>query len=102
MQLPQNDIKETLATLLRNKFVVASLIFLTWITLFDEDNLVTKHSYATKISELEEEKAQLQNDIDQDKRKMDELRNNKESLEKFAREEYFMKKPDETIFIIKR
>lgn len=102
MQIPQNDIKETLATLLRNKFVVASLIFLTWITLFDQDNLITKSAYANKIAELEKEKQQLANDIEQDQRKMNELRNNKESLEKFAREEYFMKKSEETIFIIKR
>lgn len=102
MQIPQNDIKETLATLLRNKFVVASLIFLTWITLFDQDNLITKSAYANKIAELEKEKQQLADDIEQDQRKMNELRNNKESLEKFAREEYFMKKNDETIFIIKR
>lgn len=101
MQLPQNDLKETFATLLRNKFVVASLIFLTWITFFDEDNLINKQAYANKIAQLEEEKQTLANDIKQDQRKMDELRNNRESLEKFAREEYFMKKNDETIFIIK-
>ncbi|MDY4174055.1 MAG: septum formation initiator family protein [Bacteroidales bacterium] len=101
MQLPQNDLKETFATLLRNKFVVASLIFLTWITFFDEDNLINKQAYASKIAQLEKEKQTLANDIKQDQRKMDELRNNRESLEKFAREEYFMKKNNETIFIIK-
>ena len=43
----------------------------------------------------------LEQGIERDKRKMGELRNNRESLEKFAREEYYMKKPDEVIFIVR-
>lgn len=78
------------------------MIFLAWISIFDEDNLITKWTYDRKIKELREEKAALENSIEQDQRKMSELKNNRESLEKFAREEYFMKKDDETIFIIKK
>lgn len=102
MRMPRTDIKETLTTLLGNRFVVFSLIFLTWITFFDEDNLLTKRAYANKIAALRAEKRELEEGIHQNQRKMDELQNNRESLEKFAREEYFMKSDDETIFIIKR
>ncbi len=102
MLLPKNDIRETLATLLRNKFVVASLIFLTWVGLFDEDNLIAKRGYAAKIAELEEERDKLSDDIARDKRRMEELKSSRETLEKFAREEYFMKEDDEVIFIVRR
>lgn len=102
MRVPTQDLKDALATLFRSRYAVAAMIFLAWITIFDEDNLITKWAYDRKIKELRAEKAALENSIEQDQRKMNELKNNRESLEKFAREEYFMKKDDETIFIIKR
>lgn len=49
---------------------------------------------------MEEEKEYYQSKINDDKRKIKELRTNNENLEKFAREQYLMKKPNEEIFII--
>ena len=53
-----------------------------------------------KINKMEEEKEYYQSKINDDKRKIKELRTNNENLEKFAREQYLMKKPNEEIFII--
>ncbi len=97
----QNDIKQTIATLVKNKYVVSFTIFLLWIGLLDEDNLITQYEYSNKIEQLTQQREQLKESIEQDKRKMNELKNDKVSLEKFAREEYFMKKNNEVIFIIK-
>ena len=95
------DLRETLATLVRNPYVVSVLIFLLWMTFIDDDNLITSHRYSQKIEELSEEIESLLNGIEQDRREMKELKSNSETLEKFAREKYFMKKDDEVIFIIK-
>ena len=38
--------------------------------------------------------------IEEDKRKLNELKTSNRNLEKFAREEYRMKKPDEDLYII--
>ena len=95
------DLRETLATLVRNPYVVSVIIFLLWMTFIDDDNLITSHRYSQKIEELSEEKESLLNGIEQDRREMKELKSNSETLEKFAREKYFMKKDDEVIFIIK-
>ena len=95
------DLRETLATLVRNPYVVSVLIFLLWMTFIDDDNLITSHRYSQKIEELSEEKESLLNGIEQDRREMKELKSNSETLDKFAREKYFMKKDDEVIFIIK-
>ena len=95
------DLRETLATLVRNPYVVSVVIFLLWMTFIDDDNLITSHRYSQKIEELSEEKESLLNGIEQDRREMKELKSNSETLEKFAREKYFMKKDDEVIFIIK-
>lgn len=95
------DLKETVVTLARCKYFIIVCVFLAWIAFVDDDNLIVKYSQAKTIERLEAEKARLESCIEQDKRKMSELRNNRESLEKFAREEYYMKKKDEVIFILK-
>lgn len=95
------DLKRALATLVRNRCAVAVAFFLLWVSIFDRDDLFTKYDQSKEIARLEAEKAKLEQSIECDMRKMNELRNNKESLEKFAREEYYMKKDDEVIFIFK-
>ena len=49
---------------------------------------------------MEQEKEKLTNEIEQNKRKMKELKGGKEKLEKFGREEYLMKKENEVVFVI--
>lgn len=53
-----------------------------------------------KSKNLKKEKAYYQRKIEEDSRKMEELLSNKKNLEKFAREQYLMKKPDEDLFVI--
>ena len=40
-------------------------------------------------------------EIEANKQKLESLRTDKEGLERFAREVYLMKKPDEDVFVIK-
>lgn len=49
---------------------------------------------------MERQKEYYETRIEQDSRKLNELKTNRENLEKFAREQYYMKKPDEEIFVI--
>lgn len=95
------DLKETVVTLARCKYFIIVCVFLVWIAFVDDDNLIVKYSQGQAIERLEAEKARLESSIEQDKRKMSELQNNRQSLEKFAREEYYMKKDKEVIFILK-
>ncbi len=54
----------------------------------------------SKINQLENEQKYYREKIEEDKRKKEELLGNRDNLEKFAREQYFMKKENEDIFII--
>jgi len=83
-----------------NKYTMAFLIFLIWLAFFDRNNLVEKMQLRSKIATLKKEKAYYQEKIEEDNRKMQELLSNKKNLEKFAREQYLMKKNDEDIFVI--
>lgn len=71
-----------------------------WLGFFDKNNLVDLLGELNKIKSYEKEKLYYQEKIASDREKMKELRTNKENLEKFAREQYLMKKKNEDIFIV--
>lgn len=99
--LTRKDILEIVVPIFRNRVTLIVLGFVAWMSIIDNDNLVVRIRLHEKVKDLQQEQAQLRAAIDRDHRKMDELRSDKSQLEKFAREEYFMKKDDEVIFIIK-
>lgn len=83
-----------------NKYTIAGLIFLVWLTFFDKNSFVEKSRLHNKISVLEKEKKYYQDKIEEDNRKIQELLSNRDNLEKFAREQYLMKNPNEDVFVI--
>jgi cell division protein FtsB len=91
---------EIVKPLFRNKYFVTSLAFVIWIAVFDENNLLERYRLSQKIDDIDIQKEHYTNEIDQNKRKLKELKSNKKNLEKFAREEYLMKKKDEVIFVV--
>lgn len=95
------DIWKTLRPALRNIYVVTALGFIIWMFFFDDNNLIERFTLQSKVNKLEAEKQQLIESIEQDRRKMDELKGSRSNLEKFAREEYYMKRDNEVIFIVK-
>lgn len=91
---------QTSFPILRNKFVITILIFGVWIFLFDQNNLLDRYHDVKKLNQLKAEKEYFINKIDEDQRRMKELISDKENLEKFAREEYLMKRDNEDVFIV--
>ena len=60
-----------------------------------------RYTYDEKIRSLEKEIKHYQKEIEINSKKLNDLHTDKEGLERFAREEYFMKKPNEDVYIIK-
>ena len=85
---------------IKNKYILTSIIFFLWILIFDNNNLVTRMKKINNLKQLQKEKLQYIEQIENDTRKLEELKTNKENLEKFAREQYLMKKDNEDVFII--
>lgn len=84
----------------RNKFILTILIFIVWIFLFDSNNILDRMKDLKQLRELKREKVYYKERIKTDSLKLNELKTNNENLEKFAREQYLMKKDDEDIFIV--
>ena len=84
-----------------NKYLLVLVVFGVFITFFDEYNLISRWNTNRKIAQLEQEIKFHKEEIESNKQKMAELQSSDENLEKFAREQFLMKKDDEDVFIIK-
>lgn len=71
-----------------------------WITFLDSNNLVSRFSLTSKLNNLDREKEFYERKIEEVEKDQKELFGTNETLEKFAREKYLMKKETEDVFII--
>lgn len=86
--------------ILGNKYLIASVLFIAWFFFFDENSFMAHQENKKRLEELTRQKKYYIERIASDKRKLEELKAGKEQLEKFSREQYFMSKSDEDVFII--
>jgi len=84
---------------LSNRYVIITLLFLVWMIFFDETRYFNHRELNKEIHKLEESAKYYENEIDHDKKIIKNLQD-PDSLERFAREEYRMKKKNEDIYII--
>lgn len=86
--------------LLKNKYTLSMIIFFGWVIFFDQNNLLQRTKIVNDLHQLEKDKLYYINKIKADSQKLNELKTSEDNLEKFAREQYLMKKDNEDIFII--
>ena len=84
----------------RNKYLMAVLVFLVWLMIFDNNSLIDRVKYLNILQEMEVEKQYYLERIEEDSRRLNELKTDRDNLEKFAREQFFMKKENEDVFVI--
>jgi len=84
----------------RNFYFLTAFFFFIWMVALDSNNLFTRYELSSKLGSLENEKEYYEEKIKEVEKDRDELFGDKESLEKFAREKYLMKKESEDIFIV--
>jgi cell division protein DivIC len=85
---------------LKNKYILTLLLFFLWLLFFDQNNLLERHELNSKYNELLQEREYYMKKIEEDRKRIKELKTDNENLEKFAREQYLMKKDNEDIFVI--
>ena len=84
----------------RNFYFLTAFFFLLWMIALDSNNLFMRYQLTSKLRSLESEKVYYEEKIKEVEKDRDELFGDNESLEKFAREKYLMKKETEDIFIV--
>ena len=89
-----------LLDLIRNKYFIAGIAFLTWMLFFDRNDLMSQYEYRAQLNKLQAEKEFYLKESEKAVRDLNELTTDKVKLEKFAREKYLMKKKNEDVFVI--
>jgi len=97
--IPENIKQNKWFKISTNIYVLVSLFFIFWMLFFDTNSLRIFWSLNKKIDDLGGQKKELLRQINDDKLFIQKLSDSLE-LEKFGRENYFLKKEDEDIYII--
>lgn len=81
--------------------ILILIVLIAMLFLFSDSSISKRLKYESQIKDLESQIEFYRHQTEMDKEKLNELQSNKADLEKFARENYLMKKDNEEIFIIK-
>lgn len=76
------------------------LVIIVFAFFISESNLFSRFGYDAKINELNGQIEYYRNKSAEDKQKLQELESDKEHIEKFARENYLMKKDNEDVYLV--
>ena len=85
--------------ILTNIFVLIFIPFMIWMLFFDENSYLVHRKFNNEIKDLESTVSFYKTKIAEDKATIIKL-NDSLQLERFAREQYLMKKENEEIYII--
>jgi len=92
--------RPVLIRVLRNKFFLAIILFIVWMSFFDPKDWYLISARKNKLKGLQKSEAALTKEITDTKEELKLLKTNAQTIEKYAREKYYMKKDNEDIFIV--
>lgn len=72
-----------------------------WMVFFDPKDILSDFERREKLNDLQNSEQHLKQLITESHQELDLLKNNAQSIEKYAREKYMMKKDNEDLFIVK-
>ena len=85
---------------LKNKYLLTGAFFVIWMLFFDPKDILSDVERRDKLNELQTSEQHLKQLITESSQELDLLKNNAQSIEKYAREKYMMKKDNEDLFIV--
>jgi cell division protein FtsB len=97
---PTSETFKFIKNYILNKYVITICLFLIWMIFFDKTSFLVINELNGEISKYEEQLEYYKTEYEKNDSFYKKLMNNKSEKEKYARENYFMKKPNEEIFIL--
>lgn len=88
------------ASVITNKYFIASAFFIVWMLFFDQRNVFYVAEQKQALKQLENKKHYYEKEIAKAQKDLEDLQNNPAALEKFAREHYMMKRDGEDIYLV--
>jgi cell division protein DivIC len=86
---------------LRNKYVLTLIGFAIWMLFVDDRDLyITWFKQRSELNALQTSKKYYEQQIDDTRQELDQLKVNAATVEKYAREKYLMKRDNEDLFVV--
>ena len=83
----------------RHKYLITVLIFIVLVGFVDENSILYRIELQREEAAIRSEIEKYREEYRESTRKLNELNVDSNSIEHIAREKYFMKKPNEDIFV---
>ncbi len=83
-----------------NKYVLIIGLFIVWMTFFDDASLYQHIRIDREIDELKEDRDFYKAKLEEVQTELKKVQEDPESIEKIARERFYMKKDNEDIFVV--
>ncbi len=93
-------LKEKIPAFLRNKFFILFGVYFIYLLFISQNNLISQAKLMLQLHELNKEEAYYTNEIKEVKKERKDLFSGIDNIEKYARENYWMKGDSEDIYII--
>ncbi len=81
--------------------IIVLVVLIAMLFIFGDSSLLKRRKYEKEIKDLKTQIEYYREQTEIDKAKLEELQSSLDNLEKYARENYLMKRKDEEVFIIK-
>ena len=91
-----------LLKILKNRYFLALVAFIVWMVFFDSNSLKRQRILNARIDEIKGMRAFYMTEIAKSNQEIYELDSNPETIEKYAREKYLMKRDSEDVFVVTR
>ena len=86
---------------LLNKYFIVGFVFVVWLCFFDNNNVGQMLRARRTLRNQRQQIEFYQQEINKMERKLEQLKSQRDSLEKFAREEYYYLQDGEDVYVIK-
>jgi cell division protein FtsB len=83
-----------------NKYLITGIAFAIWMLFFDRNDVILQVKRIRDLNRLQESEQVMTQKIAETKKELNLLKTNPQTLEKYAREKYLMKRDNEDLFII--
>jgi cell division protein FtsB len=93
--------KKWLVRFIKSKYTLSTVVFLLWLTFFNEIDLIYIFQSRREVAALRNEVQRMKDDNEKATQALRDLTTNTYSLEKFARENYYMKRDNEEVYVFK-
>ena len=85
----------------KNKYFISIVFFIIWMLFFDPKDWGSIAERTNKLHELQKSEQQLIKQIADTRAELNLLKSSAETVERYSREKYLMKKDNEDIFLVK-